>query len=81
MASEYSIQTFDLPFEHIKHVGFGYMEGKRRHGCIMLWPNIKHSPLDRSEKNAAYWAHELVKNKVVNDVFLVWLTDASNAKL
>lgn len=81
MASEYSIQTFDLPFEHIKHVGFGYMEGKRRRGCIMLWPNIKHSPLDRSEKNAAYWAHELVKNKVVNDVFLVWLTDASNAKL
>ena len=81
MASEYSIETFDLPLAQIENVSFGYIEGKRRLGCIVLWPNINHSPLDRSERNAAHWAHELVKNKVLNDVFLVWLTDASNAAL
>lgn len=81
IASSLSFDTFDLSIVNKNKACFGYATEQEKHACFFVWPSIKHSPLCPSDANAMSQAIEAVNAKEVNDAFVIWLVDETNAKL
>lgn len=81
IAECYSYETSDLLSSMWPKTGFLFRKASRRLGCVVLWPNLKYSPLDDRKDNVVFSALRMVQENGLDAFQLVWLANDDESEL